>query len=312
MKHFLWQKKKVRTVPSGSLASCRPRSEPPTSDEYARLVLSMNPAVYYRMEEWPKGKDEDTYVLVDSAPGGHHGILHQDRSFGPRGQAGLVAGSICMVRGSANTPSSRTIRRPTPVNSLFPPGSGPRRCRPTAFIWCRLSKIAATSRSLGPRAAGQFVLGVDRYQVLMAGVRYRDDRGVCIAEGYSRDNKIHPFPRNQWQHVAFVADGAMLRLYRNGAEVAAAPCRGAARQTPYKYLGIGTWLDESGGRSNCPAYWDGRIDEVAIFNHPLTAEQVRQLSISAASPNAVTPVTARHVTKNQGPPTREKGEEPDN
>ena len=52
------------------------------ADEYAKLVLSMKPVVYYRMEEWPKGKDENTYVLVDSAPGAHHGILARDRAFG--------------------------------------------------------------------------------------------------------------------------------------------------------------------------------------------------------------------------------------
>ena len=59
----------------------------------------------------------------------------------------------------------------------------------------------------------------------------------------------------------------MLRLYRNGVELDTMPCHAVASQPAYKSLGIGTWLDEFGARSKCPAYWDGRIDEVAIFNH---------------------------------------------
>ena len=44
------------------------------ADAYAELVLSMKPAVYYRMEQ-PRD-EKDGNVVFDSAPGGHHGILH--------------------------------------------------------------------------------------------------------------------------------------------------------------------------------------------------------------------------------------------
>ena len=86
------------------------------ADAYAELVLSMKPAVYYRMEEWPKGKDEDSYVLVDSGPGGHHGVLHQDRSFGPRRRGKFGTRLIFTGRESATMPSCRTIPRPITIN----------------------------------------------------------------------------------------------------------------------------------------------------------------------------------------------------
>ena len=72
---------------------------------------------------------------------------------------------------------------------------------------------------------------------------------------------------------------AMLRSYRNGVEVDALPCRGVVRQTAYKILGIGGYTDEFGTRSSSflPVAWNGRIDELAIFNHALSAKQVRQL-----------------------------------
>ena len=75
------------------------------ADAYAQLVLSMNPAVYYRMEKWPKGKDEDTCVLLDSAPGAHHGVLHQDRGFRPR-----VAGRFGSRRSTCTARVSATMR----------------------------------------------------------------------------------------------------------------------------------------------------------------------------------------------------------
>ena len=58
---------------------------------YANLVLSLKPAVYYRMEEWPKDEKNGCYVLVDSAPGGHHGRLY---TFGDRGFQSRCRGKL--------------------------------------------------------------------------------------------------------------------------------------------------------------------------------------------------------------------------
>ena len=70
----------------------------PSGDEYAKLVLSMNPAVYYRMEEWPKGKDEDMYVLVDSAPAPIMASCTKTAVLCRERRAGLAAHSICTAR----------------------------------------------------------------------------------------------------------------------------------------------------------------------------------------------------------------------
>ena len=48
-----------------------------------------------------------------------------------------------------------------------------------------------------------------------------------------------PFPLQQWQHVAFVADGSVVHLYRNGIQVAASPCDGVYKVPPLKHLTIG-------------------------------------------------------------------------
>jgi hypothetical protein len=88
-----------------------------------------------------------------------------------------------------------------------------------------------------------------------------------------------PLPLYSWHHVAFVADGSVLRLYRNGLEVDSKPYRELHRDPRIKALAIGTKLNLLG---NAPEehdfnMWDGRLDELAIFNHALTTDQVLEL-----------------------------------
>ena len=88
-----------------------------------------------------------------------------------------------------------------------------------------------------------------------------------------------PLPLNTWHHVAFVADGKMLRLYRNGREVDAKPYHKLHRDPRIKALAIGTKLNLTGDAPEERDFnmWDGRLDELAIFNHALTAKQILDL-----------------------------------
>ena len=85
--------------------------------------------------------------------------------------------------------------------------------------------------------------------------------------------------------MALVVDGSSLRLYRNGTEVASGQVRGFSRQDPVPGLGIGCWTNRTGTDvyAKDPCYWQGRIDELAIFNEALSAEQVRQLYTGPAN-----------------------------
>lgn len=91
-----------------------------------------------------------------------------------------------------------------------------------------------------------------------------------------------PLPLGSWQHVAFVVDGETLRLYRNGQEVGRADCKGLNTICP-KDLCIGAKLSPDGSKPDAknPGYWQGRIDEFAIFHDALSAEQVREMYLSA-------------------------------
>jgi ferric-dicitrate binding protein FerR (iron transport regulator) len=91
-----------------------------------------------------------------------------------------------------------------------------------------------------------------------------------------RENQ--PLPLDHWHVVAFTLDGHMLRLYRNGIEVAAAPCNGLWQTGP-RALGIGVKLrDEIHPDIRNTGYWDGRLDNVAIFHRALSAAEIASLS----------------------------------
>ena len=75
---------------------------------------------------------------------------------------------------------------------------------------------------------------------------------------------------NEWQHVAGVADGTMLRVYLNGVEVDAVPYDGTIHTVAGEGLGIG---DSFGSLSSIK--FNGLIDELAIWEVPLTAEQLQ-------------------------------------
>ena len=83
-----------------------------------------------------------------------------------------------------------------------------------------------------------------------------------------------------WQHVAVVGDGDNLRLYHNGAEVSAGSSGSDPVPTPTSYsgttktvaaqLGIGN----SGGAPSSSYAFQGYFDEVAVWEVPLSADQL--------------------------------------
>jgi hypothetical protein len=75
-----------------------------------------------------------------------------------------------------------------------------------------------------------------------------------------------PLPINTWTHLAVTYDGANLRLYVNGSQVASAPRTGTMTVTANP-LQIGS--DPFYGQ-----YFTGRIDEVRIYNTARTAADI--------------------------------------
>ena len=127
---------------------------------------------------------------------------------------------------------------------------------------------------------GQFYVGLhDRDHGSGADlyIQVQPQEGDAVAV---REGDLHPLPTNEWQHVAFVADGSTLHVYRGGREVAKAKCAGVKFPVPLQALGIGVKPSDPGTGPNGgqPGYWDGLLDEIIICNDALSAEQVRTLA----------------------------------
>jgi glucose/arabinose dehydrogenase/chitodextrinase len=91
---------------------------------------------------------------------------------------------------------------------------------------------------------------------------------------------------NTWTHLALTYDGAMIRLYVNGLMVASAP-ETHPLTTSTNPLFIGG--DQTYGQ-----YFNGRIDEVRVYNVPLTQAQIQadmNTALGGATPPDPTPPT---------------------
>ena len=75
---------------------------------------------------------------------------------------------------------------------------------------------------------------------------------------------------NDWQQLALTADGATCRAYLNGVEI-------ASRNAPGPYVTFPGYPLQIGGHAVTNARWfNGLIDEVAIYNRALSANEIQQ------------------------------------
>ncbi len=255
-----------------------PKGREEASRVYADLVLSLKPAVYYRMERPEQG--EDPMRIVDSAPGGHHGKAYGDSAawIDKDTPAQIYKpgrfGEAMSFRGEWGREHIIVPDYPKAENDklsvsawVFVESPAPRNWSVIAANWSYSIELS--------KAVGQFCFGLSQPDGgLWACVKQRDGTPVSVYEPAPEG-----LPSNRWQHVAFVADGAMLRLYHDGKEVGSSSCKGVCAKLPIASLGIGGETNRTGTTISSvnPCYWRGQIDELAVFNRALTPQQVRQL-----------------------------------
>jgi len=78
-------------------------------------------------------------------------------------------------------------------------------------------------------------------------------------------------PRWQWQHVFFIRDGETVRVHLNG-------------QLEIETKSAAVFpadLDQCffGGRSDNDSNWEGRLDEIAVFDRALSADEIARLAV---------------------------------
>jgi hypothetical protein len=300
----------IRSVPAAPADADRfVRTMPPPravqdSQTYEKLVLSLDPTVYYRMER-PK-KEKDRLIVNDCTGRGRHGVLHFSADYRGRPYLSGRFGEALNFRGPMVGDYAIVPDYPKAAADQL-----------TVSVWVlaigrpRRAMIAANWGHPPPGSGitGQFHIGLYFDGDLSACVTQRDGQRVEVREGAS-----YLFPLNTWQHVALVADGTVLRLYRNGMEVDSVPCAGVLHRPLVASLGIGCKTDSSGAAPPSPAagnfysvrefFWLGQIDELAVFNRALTAEQVAQLYRGKSSPSGTGKTPAAPGGRTPAPPRR--------
>ena len=109
---------------------------------------------------------------------------------------------------------------------------------------------------------GNFGLSLDENGLLRAAIRSSDGDVSSIVGGSVLAQKT-------WRHVVVTADGEQLQFYEDGKLVASKRSAAVAASDSDT-----VWF---GTDPRATQVWDGRIDEVALFDRALTAEQVAAL-----------------------------------
>jgi hypothetical protein len=226
---------------------------------YTRRILELSPSVYYPME--PAG---DATFLEDFGPEGADAKIHFGRATEPVWAAGKIGLAFAL-----GGPSQQTYA----WAGEYPQATG-EQLSVVAWVNARSRpRWASIAKNWAGLDWGQFHFGLyfDSGE-LEAHIQDSSNKEITVKD------KV-PFPLNVWHHVAFVADGETLRLYRDGKEVSAARYSRLKSNEKIKSLAIGTKLNLAGDAPEEQHYnmWDGRLDELAIFNSALSPEEIGAL-----------------------------------
>ncbi len=236
---------------------------------YVDFVKRLKPAVWFRME----GNAADR-VIHDEMAGARDGDLRWDGPGNP-----FVKGHVgkgLWLRGGKLGDHVYVPDYPKADKEKL-----------TVAVWAyaesRLKDATLLANWRENFGAGQFQLA------LFEGDKADGNLGVRITgkDGgpfiWLPDRSGQQFPLYEWQHVAFTTDGVTLRLYRQGREVGSMKHAGLRHPSPIRSLAIGATFDLSDQKpGGNPGYWDGKLDEITIFNEALSAEEIHKLA--AAGP----------------------------
>jgi hypothetical protein len=132
----------------------------------------------------------------------------------------------------------------------------------TVFVYLEAPAHSAMVATNLHDGQGNFGLSLDDNGLLQAAVR-SGNGDVSFITGNTA------LPQKTWRHVVVTADGEQMQLYEDGELVASKPCAAAAASDSDT-----VWFGTNGRATQV---WDGRIDDVALFNRALTSEDIAAL-----------------------------------
>lgn len=242
---------------------------------YAETVLADGPVAYYRLED-PAG----TFVVTNAVnPDLNQGNVNYDglATYPQFQQAGIGSNSVTfhLYTPEGGEPQASNIEIPWAAE-LNPEGAF------TTEFWVQATSWGTSSRCV-----------VSSFQDYNAGWWFRQEAGstprwLYVHNGGGIFMATGPIVKNEWMHIAVTYDGTTVRLYANGQQTWTSTT--TPKPNTFGPLKIG-------GSSAPDGYFDGGLDEVAIYSKALSVDQLK-LHYEVGRTNIAVPPTAASVTEN--------------
>ncbi|TWU38271.1 LamG-like jellyroll fold domain-containing protein [Novipirellula artificiosorum] len=216
---------------------------------YARSVKQLSPTAFYRMAIRDKG-------LV-SEPPSYSGVVLMGDGIRPPHASGVFAGGSMRVRADSSGRGGRVPTPPMLIAGQF---------TLAVFVYLETPTHGGTVATNIRGDDGNFSLALDKNRRMQATIRTTNDDLQSVASDVL-------VPLQTWSHVVVTANGKSLQIYENGQLVASTRCSQMANS-----VSTPLWFGTNGDGL---ALWDGRIDELALFDTALSANDIAYLYQSA-------------------------------
>lgn len=222
--------------------------------KYIRSLRRLSPVAFYRMAIRDQG--------LLSQPPQYSGKVLTGEGTRPPHARGVFAGGSLRVGASSTGRGGR-------VN--HPPEFGTGQFTLAVFVYLDSTITSGMIATNLGDDKGNFELSLNRNGVLQARIR-----GVAgHVRSVAGDNTL---PRSTWRHLVVTTDGDRLCLFEDGRPVATAECASMATSVS-EPIYFGT---DSGGTE----VWNGRIDELALFDRALSDQDIAELYQAALEERA--------------------------
>jgi hypothetical protein len=152
--------------------------------------------------------------------------------------------------------------------------------RVTVCAWVDLEGSITAPENFGTALSRQMTTTENQHYHLSL-FQGRPTLFITTDTGYVAPNAPDLAPRDTWIHLAGVYDGAMVRLYVDGAVAANVPLTGRFVPDTTPVILGGNGNDASGVPTEL---FPGRIDELMLYARALSTEEIAQLAAGALFP----------------------------
>ena len=155
--------------------------------------------------------------------------------------------------------------------------------RVTVCAWVDLRGMVTAPDNFGTALSRQIGTSEDQHYHLSL-LLGRPNMFITTEADWVMPTAPDPLPQGLWIHLAGVYDGAMVRLYVNGAEVASEPLTGRFVPDTTPVILGGNGNDASGVPTEL---FPGRIDELMLYARALSGGEIAQLAAGALFPGGL-------------------------